>query len=311
MWTPLTRQVIRHYTDIASGTLPVDVMGPESGGTNAGRFRIQPTAVPSSNPNDEWVVADEREDLATAHFETFAPADSGDPCGTADPNAGKYELKLELFDSAGNLVDLDSHGITLRYATTEAPFGTGTVSTVVADDYHRVKNASAHTVGFRMVLHVDNSRSGAAIAPVSGVGVSGPDPDCGIVTMTGPNPAIDVAFHAGRPGGLARFALTTNRGTLHNVPEATTSGRVTDASTPAGAGASFVGTGACAFAKTNIPTTAILGGCPQAAFAEYLYVYALTQDGYDRLGLDASALAAFMLAEPCDCADGNHGHGHA
>ncbi len=310
-WTPLTRQVIRHYTDIASGTIPIDVMGPESGGPNAGRFRIRPTAVPSVNPDDEWVVVDEREDLATAHFETSAPPPSGAACGVADPAAGKYELKLELFDSAGNLVDLDAHGITLRYATSEAPFGTGTVSTIVADDYHRVKTAGGHTVGFRMVLHVDNSLCGAAISPVTGVGVTGPDPDCGIVSMVGPNPTIDISFSAGRPGGLARFALTTRRGTLHDVPEAITSGRVTDASTPAAAGGNFNSVGSCGFTKTNIATSVVLGGCPQAAFAEYLYVYALTQDGYYRLDLDASALAAFMLSEPCDCADGGgHGHGH-
>jgi hypothetical protein len=319
-WTPLARQVIRHYTDIASGTLPVDVMGPESGGTNAGRFRIRPTAVPSANPNDEWVVSDEREDLATAHFETSAPA-SPSPrpdCGVADPNAGKYELKLELFDAAGNLVDMDTQGITLRYATTEAPFGTGTVNTVAAGNYHRIENAGGNTVGFRMVIHVDNSLCGANIDPIAGTGLT-VDANCGIVTMTGPSPTIDVSFSAGRPGGLARFRLNTQLGVSNAVNIASTGGKVTDASTPADpsqpgnpGGGTFTGGTPCRFSRTGIATTDMLHGCPQGAFAEWLYVWAATQDGYDRLsGLDASDLSAFMLTSPCPPCDGDdEGHGH-
>jgi hypothetical protein len=316
-WTPLSRQVIRHYTDIASGTMPIDVMGPESGGANAGRFRIRPTAVPSADPNDEWVVADEREDLATAHFETFPPplpADRPD-CGVSDPNAGRYELKLELFDTAGNLVDLDAAGVTLRYATTEAPFGTATVNTVIADAYHRIF-AAGNTVGFRMVVHVDNGYCGGDIEPISGSGLT-VDANCGIVTMTGPNPTVDVAFSAGRPGGLARFRLSTHLGVSSTVNIASTGGSVDDASTPADpsqpgnpGGGTFVGSAPCGFSRTGIAATDMLHGCPQGAFAEWLYVWALTQDGYNRLsGLDASDVSAFMLTTPCPPCEDDHGHG--
>lgn len=317
-WTPLSRQVIRHYTDIASGTQPIDVMGPESGGPNAGRFRIRPTAVPSANPNDEWVVADEREDLATAHFETVPPPlPSPRPdCGVADPNAGKYELKLELFDSAGVLVDFDAAGITLRNATTEAPFGTATVNTVVADPYHRILNAGGHTVGFRTVLHVDNSYCGANVDPISGSGLT-IDANCGIVTMTGPSPTVNVAFSAGRPGGLARFRLSTQLGVSSTVNIASTGGRVTDASTPADpgqpgnpGGGTFTGGAPCTFSRNGIATADMLHGCPQGAFAEWLYVWAYSHDGYGRLsGLDASDVSAFMLTELCEPHGGGHHHG--
>jgi len=318
-WTPLSRQVIRHYTDIASGTLPIDVMGPESGGPNAGRFRIRPTAVPSANPNDEWVVADEREDLATAHFETVPPPmPSPRPdCGVADPNAGKYELKLELFDTAGNVVDFDAAGVALRYATTEAPFGTAIVNTVVADPYHRILGAGGHTVAFRMVLHVDNSYCGANIDPISGTGLT-VDANCGIVTMSGPSPTVNVVFSAGRPGGLAIFRLSTQIGVSNTVNIASTGGHVTDASTPGDpsqpgnpGGGTFTGGVPCSFTRNGIATADMLHGCPQGAFAEWLYVWAYSQDGYDRLsGLDASDVSAFMLSEPCDEHGGGHGHDH-
>lgn len=306
-WTPLSRQVIRHHTDIASGTLPIGVMGPESGGSNAGRFRIRPTEVPSANPNDEWVVADEREDLATAHFETSAPPASGAGCGTPDPNAGKYELKLELFDSTGNLVDMDAQGIALRFATTGAPFGSAPVSTTIADEYHRIRS-NGNTVAFRMVLHVDNSRSAADIAPISGSGVL-VDAACGIVSMTGPNPTVDVSFSAGRPGGLARFRFSTQLGLSTPIPEASTGGRVTDPGTTADSGLPdvFSASAPCGFSRTGIPAGPMLRGCPQGAYAETLYVWALTQDGYDRLGgLDASDVAAFMLTAPCPPCDHEH-----
>ncbi|HEX6658830.1 MAG TPA: hypothetical protein VF065_12145, partial [Ilumatobacter sp.] len=269
---------------------------------------------------DEWVVVDEREDLATAHFETFPPAlpTPRPDCGVSDPNAGKYELKLELFDNAGNSVDFTAAGITLRYATTEAPFGTATVNTVVADPYHRiVDGGTGHTVAFRMVVHVDNSYCGANIDAISGTGLT-IDANCGIVEMTGASPTVNVAFAAGRPGGLARFRLSTTLGVSQTVNIASTGGKVTDASTPADpsqpanpGGGTFTGGAPCNFSRNGIATTDMLHGCPQGAFAEWLYVWALTQDGYYRdSSLDASDVSAFMLTTPCEEHGGGHGHGH-
>jgi hypothetical protein len=234
----------------------------------------------------------------------------------ADPNAGKYELKLELFDTAGNLVDFDAAGITLRYATTEAPFGTATVNTVNADAYHRIVDAGGNTVGFRMVVHVDNSYCGADIEPISGTGLT-IDANCGIVTLTGPSPTVNVAFSAGRPGGLATFRLSTHLGVSSTVNIASTGGKVTDASTPADpsqpgnpGGGTFTAGPPCGFSRNGIATADMLHGCPQGAFAEWLYVWAYSQDGYDRLsGLDASDVSAFMLTEPCEEHGGGHGHG--
>lgn len=297
-WSPLDRQVIRHYTT-AGGTGPVDVMGPEPGGANAGRFRIRPVAPPPGGI--EWLVADEREDLASAHFVTTVPA-APDPmpdCGVEDDDAGKYELKLELFDAAGSLVLWEDHGIALRYVTNEAPIGTDPVQTQVAGSYHRITDSGGKTTAFRMVLHVDNGRCGAAVDAVAGSGLT-VDPSCGVVTLTGASPSLDVGFHAGRPNGLAHVSFQTERGLSTAIPAASASGHVSDPSMNG-----FTLTAPCHFTKPGLSPATLLGSCSQGAFSEYVRVRALTVDGYSRLnGLDAWDVAAFMLTEPCPGSQG-------
>ena len=75
-------------------------------------------------------------------------------------------------------------------------------------------------------------------------------------------------------------------------------------------GGTFTGAGTVSFSRTGISTTDMLHGCPQGAFAEWLYVWAATQDGYNRLsGLDAGDVSAFMLTTPCAPCDGRRSHG--
>lgn len=293
-WSPITRQVIRHYAR-PDGTAPVEVMGPLPSGDNAGRFRIRPTDPPEDGI--EWLVADEREDLASAHLVTVPPprppaGDPPAPCGIADPNAGKYEFKLELFDGGGNVVDWDAAGITLRVATNEAPFGSGPVETDEAAAYHRIRQGG-QTMAFRMVLHIDNSRSGGAVKPIDGTGID-LDLDCGVVSLTGGAPTLDVGFDAGRPGGMAHVSLTTRRGYTSNVAAASASGAVGSAA------GGFAFSPSCSYTRVGMSPATFLGACDQAAFSQHLRVWALTVDGYSRLsGLDATDVAAFMLSRPC------------
>jgi len=292
-WAPLNRQVIRHYTT-GGGTAPVEVMGPEPGGSNAGRFKIRPTDPPTGGI--EWIVGDEREDLAAAHFVTRAPElpETVPVCGVPDPDAGKYELKMELFDASGTRVVWDDRGILLRIAVGEAPFGDDPINTQVAGAYNRIKDGDGKTIAFRMVLHVDNSRSGAAIDAIAGAGVT-VNPSCGVVTLVGSSPSLDVGFNAGRPGGLARFRFDTERGLNNDIPQASAGGSVAD---PVVGG--FARSLPCHFSKSGIAASTFLGTCDQAAFSEHLRVWALSQNGYGRLNaLDAYDVAAFMLTEPC------------
>ena len=294
-WTPMTRSVYRHYKDGTS--YPSDIMGPlPTTGPGAAPapnlFRIRPVVSPSGEP---WEVLNERVDLATAYFETTTLP--GNPQFTPgvgwseDLAAGRYELKLELFDNAGNLVqDWDAQGIDLRITDQDAPFGTGTVTTSPAPTDNRVLNAG-NTDGFRMQVRVDNNRCFAEVHPIGGD--LAPDPDCGFYEYeTGDDAGL--SFTARHPNGFATYHFDTGRGTGPAIGIASTSGTVGQAdSNGFGAGAGFL------YYK-DVAVSALLGTCPSAAFWEDLDVRALATNGYSRLtGYNATDNAAFALAQPC------------
>ena len=148
----MTRDVYRHYK--VGTSFPSDLMGPmPTSGPGAAPapnlFRIRPLLPPAGN---EWVVLNENVDLATAYFDTasLAGAPVGGPPWPDDLAAGRYELTLELFDTAGTLVDWTAKGIDLRITDQDAPFGTGTVTTSAAPAYNRIL-VGGNTMGFRMV----------------------------------------------------------------------------------------------------------------------------------------------------------------
>jgi hypothetical protein len=102
--------------------------------------------------------------------------------GDALAAAGKYELKLELFDSLGNRVKLDDAGVLLKIPTIDAPFGPGEVPTTVASDEYRIKEAGK-TIALRLVLHVDNNPCEAEIYTISGTGLN-VNANCGFARAT-------------------------------------------------------------------------------------------------------------------------------
>ncbi|HHE31838.1 MAG TPA: hypothetical protein ENL07_04220 [Chlorobaculum parvum] len=112
-WTHLTRTVVRHYAvPVPGGHAHVPLsLGPQTVGAETDLFEIRPLAVPAGGI--EWTVVDEREDLASAHFETDKLGRGATDCLKALDAAGKYELKLELFKNTGALVDWTNEGIDL------------------------------------------------------------------------------------------------------------------------------------------------------------------------------------------------------
>ncbi|HEU4650484.1 MAG TPA: hypothetical protein VFS49_03630, partial [Croceibacterium sp.] len=179
----LKREVVRHYR---SGTTYVpEPLGPIASPA-ADLFRIQPADPPAGG--DEWVVLDEREDLASAHFETSSLPGSPSSSATDDRAAGLYELRLQLYDGAGNVVDWTAKGIDLRITDQDAPFGTATVTTTAAPAANRILQpvgVQLHTFGFRMVVRVDNNFCSGAIHPVGGTVT--PDADCGFHNYSSPS----------------------------------------------------------------------------------------------------------------------------
>ncbi|WP_028104491.1 hypothetical protein [Pseudoduganella violaceinigra] len=289
----MAADVYRHYK---SGTgYSSDLMGPmpttgPSPAPQPNLFRIRPPVSPSG---DEWIVLNEHVDLATAYFQTDGLA--GTPGGiplSDDMAAGRYEMQLELFDAAGVPVNWTAKGIDLRITDEDAPFGIGTVPTVPAPAYNRILSPGGDTMGFRMVVRVDNNRCQAEVHPVGGT-VS-PDPLCGFHNYSSPSDTATLSFTARHPNNFATYSFGTARGAGPDLPVASTSGTVGDAG-----GNGFVPAGAFQYAKPVV-VSSLLEECPNAAFSELLYVSATATNGYGELdSYDQGDHAAFALAMPC------------
>lgn len=290
----MTREVYRHYKDGATypslyiGPLPT--VGPDPAPL-PNLFQIHPADSPSG---EEWYTVNEHIDLATAYFDTasLAGAPSGVDPTPADLAAGRYEMKLELFDTAGALVNWTAAGIDLRITDQDAPFGPGTITTSPAPNYNRIL-VGANTMGFRMVVRVDNNRCFAEIQPVGGTVT--PDPDCGFHYYSSPSDAAGLSFIARHPNHFATYGFTTERGTGPAITDASTSGVAGEPGTNG-----FVEVSDFTYSK-NVTVSTLLGtDCTNAAFSERLDVYAMATNGYTTLiGYNRADNAAFALAVPC------------
>ena len=284
-WHVMDRQVIRHYQVFdpitSSFIYPPYPLGPDPAYPGMALFQIQPINAPTGRPED-WAPIDDHEDLASAFFMSHTTRG-----GDASLGAGKYELKFELFNTSGALptvVNLTTSGIALDIANVDAPFGSGTITTALADDHYRIKNAAGESIAFRMVLHVDNNVCKSALYPVSGMGLH-VDADCGFIQYQ-PNTTAHLSFMVSHPHDFVTFSYSTVRGTAIDVPDADAAGQVN-----AGAAAlnGFARTGNI-FSKDVLVNTLLtvntpLGHtpCTEAAFSEMLIVQAMATDGWTLL----------------------------
>ncbi len=298
-WHAMDRQVVRHYAviDPTPPDFPLSfkpqVLGPDSVGSTNNLFDIQPQNPPTGSSG--WApMVDARENTASAFFLSHLLEG-----GNALAGAGKYELKLELFDNAGNRVNLDSEDVLLKIPTGNAPFGPGEVPTTLASDEYRIRQAG-DTVAFRLVLHVDNNPCEAENYTISGAGLT-VNANCGFVQYA-PGANAHVSFKAKHPNGFANFRFRIHRGTGINVPEAAATGLVSDIMVNGyGRDPAYV------FSK-DIPVTTLLtsntpGGatpCSKAAFAETLDVDALATNGWSHhlWYLDRTATPVAFALEP-------------
>lgn len=296
-WTQMTRIVVRHYAREAAGEVTHEpfALGPFSVGTEANLFKIKPAGLPPGGI--EWSVMDEREDLASAHFESQKLGAGVNACARALVAAGKYELKLELFWGSGNKVaDWEDEGIDLEMTNVPAPFGTNTVTTEDAPNYNRIKSGGK-TQAFSMVLRVDNNCCSVGIDDLVGAGPAGV---CGFYEV---NPATNVklGFSAGHPNSFATFQLSVRQGVTTQVRLASASGRVGDSPIPVWEVASMHAytLGGPGGYSEWFTVDELLGSCTRAAFSEALHVWTMAQNGYGRLhGLDRFTHAGFALVPP-------------
>jgi len=288
-WLPLQAPVSRHYKETTAPGDPAIyksvTVGPDPA-VSGHFFQVDP-ALPAGG--EKFEVLDERIDLASARWDTTMVAD------------GSYELKLELFRLVGTVmtrVDLTAEGVTLSQIIDPAPLSEGTYVTQLASG-DRLLTQGGHTVGFRLVLTVDNRVCHGTIDSVT-VAPGNNDTQCGFLEYDAAALAT-IAFHASHPANYASLGFSTARvATL--LPSASASGLV-DASSANG----FVRSGDM-FSKAVAVSALLSEGvvppetpCIRAAFAESLHVYALATNGYGRLSsLDAPrpneiALRGFAL----------------
>lgn len=298
-WHAMDRQVIRHYAYTGSdGTLKFKpyTLGPDTDPalTVAGQnlFQIQPEDPPTGSWTPEVSA---HENTASAHFETHK-LEGGNDHSLA---AGKYELRLELFDNGGTRIpfqDGPTTNVQPVVAVGPAPFGADELDTIPAPTDNLVTQ-SGKVVGFKMIVHVDNTPCQAIIHPVEIGGVEANL--CGFLNYDDTADLVKVSFKAYHENDFATFDFQIFRGKVGQVEFA--DGKV--------------GVGQDGYAELNgeyaknvpvsylmRPNAPVLLPCIRAAFAETLEVKAMATNGWTRLsGLDRSGMPlAFALAPSTD-----------
>ena len=276
-YKPLTGAVYRYYNQYVGGTLVTSPynLGPQVVNGVPNLFAIPPELPPVGG----WVYPNPPVDLANAVFDSSSLS-----------TAGQYRLKLDLFDSSGNPVNIAAAGITYYVPTTTDPDGT-------------IHTADASTLGlvsgnsFIMPIYIDNNPTSANL-PIPTLDGNPPDPTCGLLQYPGPNPCcpntggagspggtVTVQYYASQPENFAAYAFNLSRGVNPLTPPSTGQLQVSAASNPA---------------TVSMTTASLLGGCAIAGFGEDIYVWSTATDGWNRLsGYDSNPPpVGFVLAPP-------------
>jgi hypothetical protein len=298
---PIAQTVVRHYVDEDLGhpelppTFPAYPLGPQEV-HSMHLYEFKPHQPPAKGGHKrQWPVDDWFGDIYSGILETAHL-----PGGVLSA-AGKYKLKLDIYDHDGNQIMPGPGSFEFIVPTGIAGDGT-TILTRKADP------GEIEGGGFVFYLHIDNSKCEAEIyeASVNSI-AAGP---CGFIRY-GAGDDVHLSFKARHPNGFARFKFKVVRGS---------SGYVLPASAPANpstippvgpdnvawASAPLVSENPNGFTHDasgdftkDVDETDMRGGCSKAAFGENLYVAATATNGWVRLsGLDASALPTAFALEP-------------
>jgi hypothetical protein len=283
-WIPMLDDVVRHYT-FGVGGHPVSALyklgplsPPEAPAANL--FEIPP----SLPPQGVWGPVIAPTDYQNGVFDSTLPAPgityAADGSEVGTDRSGPFEIRLELFDTAGNPVNIAALGI--GYFVPDVDNLAGTITTADAAPLGLVD-------GNAMVIavHVDNNPTFAEIDAPS-IGAASADPCCGVLGYH-PSDTVTLPWRAKHKNGYATFAFTTKR-----VDQVVFS----QSSTPVGLiGNHSTTQNAQALMDTNLPAGCLSGGCSVAAFASLEYVTALATDGWSRLSyLDSADFEAFTLS---------------
>lgn len=272
----------RHFRhDVAGGQVVEPfLLGPKTIGGTANLYEIPPAIAPQG----VWSIADAVEDMANAKWDSTMEA-PGRPDDQPD-RAGTFELKIELFDAAGALVDPGALGITWLVPRETSAAGAAVL--------HLDPPAPGVVQGgaFLLPLHVDNNACSASIdAPV--LNGSAAADQCGVLRYQPPQShggSVVMPHTARHRNGHATFSFVLKRGT-HVLTPPTTSG-------PVGPGTfSPSETVLDLLSRMPAPQGPLNPPCTIGAFLEEVGVHATATNGWSTLtGYNAYASRAFTLA---------------
>jgi hypothetical protein len=289
-FTPITRDVFRHYAHMVGTDLVVEPyrLGPNYmtvGGQQLALFEIPP-ALP---PIGQWTVANAVLDTENGEFDSvaFSPGLAFNPDGSlvggTSDGSGLYQIKLDLYDAAGNLVNVTAKGI--DYYVPDSANLSGTIHTVKASTIVQPGGGTlVQGNSLVLTLHVDNNHCWAGIgAPSTPSGTA--DPCCGVVHY-GPGATVTMPYVAYHPHSFATHGFLVVRSATSII---TSSG---------GVGSFAISRGVHDMMTLDLPAACInQPECTTAAFGERLDVYEMATDGWGSyLGYNDSDNRAFALS---------------
>lgn len=291
-WHACDGFVGRHYAVITPDNhlvFKVFKVGPDEALPATTLYRIPP----KDPPMGSWAPQiNARSNTASGYFVT------GQPAGRVVPD-GLYQLKLELFRSAGAAI-APASGLDFRVPPPGlgAPFAPeAEVPFQPAAEANLIRDGAGQVTAFTLRLRVDNSPCTAGIYAVT---VPGSTQECGFLSYPLPATSALLRFVASHPRGYGDFDFSLLRGSCA-VAAAAASGKT--GSAPVNG---YVLDPTLAYGRSfaidsllaplpGPPGCAQL--CKRGAFAQHLHVYARATDGWSRLDyLDAHAVTSFALA---------------
>lgn len=286
-WRPSTDAINRHYTHEVGGDLIVEqyALGPQTVGAQSHLCEIPPALPPTGQWSTPNVVLDTQSGVIPS--DAVAPGTGfdagGNPVG-AD-QGGLWQIKVELFDAAGNLVDPEALGIKWR-----VPMSADLSGTIQTRDAAALGLVDAANNRMVLTLRVDNNPTFARIDAPS-VGGSTSADECGVMNYASRSLAVDVPFLALQRNRFANYSFYVQRGAV-SPPEYQANG--TAAANAAGMPAAIPPSPP---GDPQPTVDSLLDLCTLAGFTENLYVAHTATDGWSRQSqYDRSIARAFVLA---------------
>ena len=287
--SPVASTVVRHYVDYDLSnpskppTFPAYTLGPKAK-NSMHLYEFKPHNPPEpTGHNTEWPI-----DTWFADIYSGILKSTNLPGGVGTAH-GEYKFKLDIYDPDGSRVSPSAATFKFIVPTGYDTDGVTVLTREANDDpLHPTLPVEIEDDGYVFNLHIDN-RSCDAIIDAPTIGGVAADPNCGFLRYVPDAPTpVDIAFQALHPDNHATFHFQIRRSAS---PINTADGEV--AAITAG---DYAGDGSGSF-DNGFLSGDLLGTCAEAAFAEYLRVWAKATNGWTRLDqYDAYDLRAFALA---------------